>query len=61
MDYFVAKGDMNYLLFMCLGMIAIKEKEILKRLDSDQLHYYVNRELKTLTTTEEVAEWLKIS
>lgn len=46
------KKDKKYLLYMCIALISLKKEQIIATSEDDQLHSYVNKNLKTFKTVD---------
>lgn len=56
-NYYINKKDKNYLLYMAVALISIKKKDIFLHAEDDQLHTYVNKNLKTIRDTDDLEVW----
>jgi hypothetical protein len=52
-NFFMNKRNKNYLLYMCVALIALQKEQILHA-DDDLLHNFVNKSLKTFTTKQDL-------
>lgn len=56
-NYYINKRDKNYLLYMAVALISIKKKEIFRYSEDDQIHTYVNKNLKTIRDLDDLQLW----
>lgn len=48
------KRNKNYLLYMCVALIALRKEQIFLHSEDDQLHNFVNKSLKSFKTKEDL-------
>jgi hypothetical protein len=48
------KRNKNYLLYMCVALIASRKHQIFMHSEDDQLHTFVNKSIKDFKTKEDL-------
>lgn len=54
-NFFMNKRNKNYLLYMCIALIALQKEQIFLHSQDDQLHNFVNKSLKNFASKQDLA------
>lgn len=60
-DYFIQKRNKNTIFYLSIGLIIGQEHNITAAEERDELHRFVNKELKKIETPEDLNKWIAIS
>lgn len=51
------RNDKNYLVYMAVALITLKEKEIYRQAEQDTLPVFMNKQLKDMQDEDELSLW----
>lgn len=60
-DYFIQRKNKNTIFYMAVSLIISRKEDIVKAEQEDVLHKFLNKQLKSIETPEQLKRWIALS
>ena len=60
-DYFIQRKNKNTIFYMAVSLIISRKEDIMKAESEDILHKFLNKQLKSIETPEDLKRWIALS